>query len=133
LFCCHFLGNLSFEDLLWWNSMVVQRTLTMQTQGQLYIQRTTPVGPLEQGNNDGARLVTLILPIEAVRYAAAVTDCLWAMLREEKAQVSLPFIFRCLAKTNWRFVKADHLRGVSTSRGSSMCQRRRGWMPWRSR
>jgi hypothetical protein len=48
---------------------------------------------LNRGTIDGTKgNLDRVLSVEAVCYAAAVTDRLWAMLREEKNQVGLPFI-----------------------------------------
>jgi hypothetical protein len=89
----HFLGNLSFEDLLWWNSMVVQRTLAMQPRANYTSEEQRLWDLLNKGTTDGkAGNMDRCGSIEAVRYAAAVTDHLWAMLREEKTRVCLPFI-----------------------------------------
>jgi hypothetical protein len=121
-FCRHFLGNLSFKDLLWWNSMVVQRTLTMQLRANYTSEEQRLWDLLNKGTSDGkAGNIDWCGSIEAVCYATVVSDCLWAMLREEKAWVSLCFIFRHLAKTKRGPLRGIVLRGASTKPRTSTC------------
>jgi hypothetical protein len=73
--------------------MVVQRTLAMQPRANYMLEEQRLWDLLNKGTTDGkASNIDRLGSIEAVHYAAAVTDRLWAMLREEKTRVGLPFI-----------------------------------------
>jgi hypothetical protein len=80
LFRCHWLGNLLFEDLLWWNLMVIQRTLTLQPSANFSSEEQCLWDLLNQGTVDVKSYLDWVPLIEAVWYATAITDCLWAML-----------------------------------------------------
>jgi hypothetical protein len=95
-YCCAWPGNLSMEDLLLWNSLVVQRSLTGQAGVGPLSEEHRLMDLLHRGTMKGMDNLGCLSYMSVVsnQYSTAIGDCLLAMWRAEKLRVSICMALR---------------------------------------
>jgi hypothetical protein len=95
-FRCSWPGQLSIEDILFWDSMVVQRSLLNHVAVEHSTEECCLIDLLNRGtiksHSDLDHLSYML--VASNQYATAVGDCLLATWRAEKLRVSICIVLR---------------------------------------